>query len=532
MKSIQLYHNRINWHIPLLMGCLGFAFFMLMMYTPLSMDDYEDVFVLNTNRYITDSVGSFFSNLYLHYLHVSSRLIPHFFIQFFGVALGKIAFNIANTFMFGIFLWQMTDLHPSGREFSRTTSMIIVVAILVCFLPGFNNALLWQCGACCYLWSAVLILLFNKMLMDESRQKWSFIHLFFFGLLCGWTNEALILGLAAGYIVYYYVNRKALTHQRIIMLAGLFSGIALLIFSPAAINRFMKGKGDFSISSFIHHLFSSFLDMSNLRILPLLLVLLIAAMCIKKINRQFFHDNLLWIVAILVSFIFVLLTGHAAPHSRFGIELFSLILLLQLLGCVKIPKTITVVCALATVLILCQTVYYSYHNYQEYQHCVAQIKEKKSGIVETNEVKWPAFYDRLILRFMPSEDSDYYFSKNDWIERYFGAHDILFLPHRFVERLRHDQESFKDFEMNNDLPFYAKRIDGNTQISKAVFHLSETDMTTVPFFLRPVANKMQRYAASEVETNKVDVITLPEGRFLLVYKNSMVVDRVTGISVE
>ena len=74
--------------------------------------------------------------------------------------------------------------------------------------------------------------------------------------------------------------------------------------------------------------------------------------------------------------------------------------------------------------------------------------------------------------------------------------------------------------------------DSDEKVNKAVFHLAKTEIATAPFFLRPFADKMQRYAASEVETNKVDVITLPEGRFLLVYKNSMVVDRVTGISVE
>lgn len=500
---------------------------LLSSFTPLFSDDFNYYLIFGTQEPVT-SIKDIFISQYNHYFMNNGRFVPHFFVQLFDGILGKEAFNVINALFFSAFLWLLSSM----KEMITVEKQILVFFIVILLLPGFNNAILWLSGSCNYLWTAVFILFFHRLLGKNNIDKAFYPLLLIYGIISGWTNEAIVVGLSAGYFIYYSLHWRELKKHRLFLLTGFYIGASFLIFAPGSINRFFKGKGDFSISSSISHLLSSFLDMSNIRILPLLLVLLIVATCFRKINRQFFYDNLLWIVAILVSFIFVLLTGHTAPHSRFGIELFSLILLLQLLECVKIPKTITAVCALATVLILCQTVYYSYHNYQEYQHCVAQIKEKKSGIVETNEVKLPAFYDRLILRFMPSEDSDYYFSKNDWIERYFGAHDILFLPHRFMERLRHDKESFKDFEVNNDLPFYAKRIDGNTQISKAVFHLSETDMTTVPFFLRPVANKMQRYAASEVETNKVDVITLPEGRFLLVYKNSMVVDRVTGISVE
>ncbi len=500
---------------------------LLTMFTPLSSDDFNYYLIFGTLEPIA-SIQDIFISQYNHYFMNNGRFVPHFFVQLFDGIMGKEVFNVINALFFAAFLWLLSSMN----KMITVEKLFLVFFIVILLLPGFNNAILWLSGSCNYLWTAVFILFFHRLLGKNNIDKAFYPLLLIYGIISGWTNEAIIVGLSAGYFVYYSLHWKRLKKHKFFLLTGLYTGASFLIFAPGSINRFMKGKGDFSISSFIHHLLSSFLDMSNLRILPLLLVLLIAAMCIKKINWQFFHDNLLWIVAIIVSFIFVLLTGHTAPHSRFGIELFSLILLLQLLECVKIPKTITAVCALATVLILCQTVYYSYHNYQEYQHCVAQIKEKKSGIVETNEVKWPAFYDRLILRFMPSEDSDYYFSKNDWIERYFGAHDILFLPHRFMERLRHDKESFKDFEMNNDLPFYAKRIDGNTQISKAVFHLAETDMAKVPFFLRPIANKMERYAATQIETKKYDIVSLPQGHFLLVYKNHMIDNRVTSIELK
>lgn len=531
MKSIQLYHNRINWHIPLLMGCLGFAFFMLMMYTPLSMDDYEDVFVLDTNRYITSSVGSFFSNLYLHYIHFSSRLIPHFFIQFFGVLLGKFVFNIVNTLVFVIFLWQLSDFNSSKSGFSRSLNVVIVLTILVCFLPGFGQVILWQSGACNYLWSAVLILFFNNRLMGENSQNTPSYSLYFLGVLSGWTNEALVLGLAFGYLAYYSIYRNELTQRKKIMLFGFFTGIVFLVLSPCTLNRFFDNRESIVSGS---QLLSASLAMMNLRIFPILLILTIWTTFMKRSLYAFTNKDIVWGVAIMASIVFVLFTNHFSSRSRFGIELFSLILLLRLIPSLFYSRWMMAIFLLLNMFIYLPVITYARLNYEEYRNCKLQMEKTTCSIVETNEVKCHPFIERFIIKFRESEESDSYSSKDTfgWIERYFGVHDILFLPHRFVERLRHDRESFKDFEMNNDLPFYAKRIDGNTQFSKAVFHLAETDMAKVPFFLRPIANKMQRYAASEVETNKVDVITLPEGRFLLVYKNSMVDERVTGISVE
>ena len=48
----------------------------------------------------------------------------------------------------------------------------------------------------------------------------------------------------------------------------------------------------------------------------------------KKLN----NNNQILLLAVIVSFLFVLSTGISYGHSRFGIEFFSLILLLKLLS--------------------------------------------------------------------------------------------------------------------------------------------------------------------------------------------------------
>lgn len=511
----------------LLMGIICIAFYLLMAFTPLYADDFNYNLIFGTHHQIV-SITDILTSQYNHYFLMNGRFVPHFFVQLFDGILGKELFNIANTVVFLVFLMLLSRF-PNRNCLRRLT---IVLALTLLLFPGFNNAFLWLSGACNYLWVAVLLLLYSQLMAREYISPYYYLLLFLFGVVCGWTNEALVVGFVAGTIVYYAFHRKKILLHRIFLFVGLIAGTLLLVLSPGSIHRFFMGKeGTTSFSDITHQLLSSLLAMDNLRLLPLLLVLLLIAMVFKKISKNFFSDNLLWIVAIVVSFAFVLLTGHQADHSRFGIELFSLILILKMLDAITIQKILVVLCCLAIIVVFIPTIYYSYLNYQEYKLCVTQIQNNKSGIIETNEVKWPSFFDRLILQFKPSENNDFYFIQNFWIDRYFEKNHLLFLPHRFLDRVRNDKFAFVDFEVNTDLPFYAKRIKSDS-VSEAVFHLSEPNKADVPFYIRPFADKMERYSAREVKTNNMSIINIPQGRFVLVMKNHMVANRVDSITVQ
>ena len=178
-----------------------------------------------------------------------------------------------------------------------------------------------------------------------------------------------------------------------------------------------------------------------------------------------------------------------------------------------------------------QTNYYSRLNYKESQRCIAQIQNTETRIIETNEVNCPRFFDRMIVRFKPSENSDYYYLKSAWIDRYFEKGPLVFLPHRFLEQTRRNLAFFEEFDPHTDLPFYAKLVDSCT-FHKAVFHLAPVKKTDIPLLVRPIAGKMERYSAEHVETDRIDYVDLPEGRFLLVMKNHMIDNRVERVSLQ
>ena len=498
-----------------------------MVFTPLFSDDWNYYLIFGTSQRIT-SLADVFVSQYHHYFLNNGRFIPHFFVQSFDGLWGKSLFNITNTCVFLLFIILLLRVHNE----TRWSYLPIVLACILLLIPGFNNAFLWMSGACNYLWVAVLLLVFCRLMERDAFKTHYYPLLFLFGVMCGWTNEALIVGFVAGILCYYIVHRKELTSHRAILLCGLIIGALFLTLAPGSIHRFLKGSTNaFSVSGAVHQLIASLLAMTNLRVLPLLLLVLILLAIIKRIPSGYFSDNLTWFVAAGVSFLFVLSTGHQAAHSRFGIELFSLILILRLLDHYSIPRGLSAICSLIVCVVLIQTIYYSRLNYKEYQRCIAQIQNTETGIIETNEVNCPRFFDRMIVRFKPSENSDYYYLNSAWIDRYFEKGQLVFLPHRFLEQTRRDSGSFEEFDPRTELPFYA-RLEDSGMYSKAVFHLAPVKKTDIPLLVRPIAGKMERYSAEQVETDRIDYIDLPEGRFLLVMKNHLIDNRVERISLQ
>lgn len=512
---------------------IGLVFALLMTLSPLYADDFADVFYLNTSQRI-HSFREFFANLHWHYFHRSGRFSPLLFDQVFGVLFGKTVFNIVNSVVFIMFLLLLTQ---QAGDFSNVG---LTSVLLFSLMPGFNLAFLWMAGACNYLWSAVLLLLFMKAMTSEK--KYSPFLCFFFGLLCGWTNEALVFGLAAGFFVYFCIHRKSLTLPKIALLSGFFLGVLLLALSPSSINRFMGGMDSrISFSLFGHRIISSLFAMKNLRILPSLIIVLFFFSFKRGFLLAFLEENLVFIVAAGVSFLFLLITNHTSAHSRFGVEFYSLILLLRVivpvLSASRHVYTVRFLYYLILAGILLPTLYYSFLNHDEFKRCVAQIQQPETTIIKTDEPFIPLFFDRLVLRFMPAENNDYYhgFLGDAWIEQYYEKRELCFLPSRFLDAVSKNPASFQEFDFLTDYPFYAKStntINLEKDIEQVSFILSPQDKKSVPFILRPLMDKMERYSSTVLRTNNYRIITLSQGgSFLLVGKNRLVMDRVSSISV-
>ena len=184
-------------------------------FTPLFLDDWHYAFIFGTQEPIR-SLGDILVSQWHHYSAFNGRFIVHFFVQLFDGILGKGTFNVVNAFMFALLLYVLAI--NTSRDKHHYYSIISVAFVLILLLmSGFKYVFLWLSGAVNSLWVGVAVLCFRYMMEKEEIASWARLPLFLFGFVCGWSNEALVVGLGAAYFFYYAFHRKRICCHRLWM---------------------------------------------------------------------------------------------------------------------------------------------------------------------------------------------------------------------------------------------------------------------------------------------------------------------------
>ena len=457
---------------------LTILFYILNYSTPMYSDDWVYQYHCENNTLI-ESISDVISSQLFHYLHINGRVIPHFLLQIFDPLIGKNYFNLFNAILFSlfIFLLNQTCILKGKYTYKHIYMSFIAITIICILFPGFKMCFLWMTGSTNYLLTGVLLLLFHNILKSSKNHKILYPLLFIYGTICGLTHEGIVLGLFAGYITYFYRNKQKISTSRIIQLSGLFLGIILLLFSPGSLHRAETTNDimELSIIGTIKSYIIAFIAFQNLRITFILIILLII-LCSK--SRVKFHDflkeNTIFIIAFIITFLFVWLTKFDSLRSRFGIEFYALIILLRLIEYLKLYKKLGVVSCIISIYILPTALYYSICNYQITQNYIEQIKHKDIIIFSKSKQEKSYIYKRFILKFALPDDVQYYwnFSKksleNTLIARAYKKENIIFLPSKFIDKVNTNPASFKEFDYDTDLPFYVKEIRNNQRIKEIV----------------------------------------------------------------
>lgn len=510
LGKVKLENKRSYYSLLFL---LGMVFFFINVLTPLFSDDWHYGFIFKTSIHI-QSMADVLKSQYIHYFIANGRFIPHFLLQSFDGLLNKSVFDIANALVFILFihLLNLNFVEDKKLFFKSTAVIAFCITLLSC---GFTCSFLWMSGAFNYLWGFTLLLLFNYLFNHRVEGKYYYPLLFLIGIICGWTNEAYITGYSCCILHLLYKSRNALCGSQIALSFGLFVGTTLLCLSPGSIHRSGISHSTFSIISFVWGLISSLTQMSNLRLffVALLIVLL------RKESRN--H----WLIALIIAFVFVLLTGHAADHSRFGIEMFALIIILKFIDFRIISNRVSVIISLVTFLTMTAAVPLCYGNYKVFKRMERFVTNTSDGIIPFETTSTPLVLDRFIIHY----DKGFSYNKTDWfntnVAMYYGVQPLTFIQKELLDDIRNGKK-FDDFECPSKYLWYVREWESNDSIRSVKFKMSPSSYSSLP-----ILNKMDRFTLTEMPVNHYSLVEIDNRKFIIVTKNSTIDKRVISIDV-
>lgn len=228
--------------------------------TPMLSDDYSYAMEVGQATGIWDLI----LQEYHQYMNWNGRSVVHLLLRIFLYLPGPV-FKIANSLAFVVLSVLMYRLVRPDKRFDVFTMLLLQMGLWL-YAVDFSETILWEDGACNYLWGAIFILGFMNLQRNElehaaSDGGSSMLHrimvgtgLFFFGLIAGWCNENTSGGCLLFLLMLLFVQKKR--KQRISPaycagIAGNVVGLAVMVLSPGARIRASYHTEDENYSGFL-----------------------------------------------------------------------------------------------------------------------------------------------------------------------------------------------------------------------------------------------------------------------------------------
>ena len=205
------------------------------------------------------------------------------------VLLPKIIYDLIASGIYVFYLFLICCL--AGDEV-KASDYLIIAGLHFLFMPVFGQTVLWVSGACNYLFTAVLILLFLLQMQKPSKKGWrSCLGLLLLGVLAGWTNENT--GGAMIFLELVLIGTNLFKHwDKACGFVGSLIGFAMLVLAPGnAVRAGQDVTVDLSqgkLYSLVHDLNDAFhviAQPKNQAILWVIAVLLLA-LCFADRERR------------------------------------------------------------------------------------------------------------------------------------------------------------------------------------------------------------------------------------------------------
>ena len=268
MKSVfewQCFRNKEKRSRLLFCLAVCAAFVLIFIFNVLTPMMTDDLFYSRTVSEAA-SIWDLFAQEYTQYMTWTGRSVCHMILRFFLLT-DKMVFNVANSVVF-VLLTLLIYWNVEHKKKYDTPVYLLINLLLWMFGVVFRQTVLWETGACNYLWGSAIIMSFVTLYRyglkresgggreaggDVPRQAdgvkhpvlWA-VFLPVLGVLAGWCNEnssgggLLMVLLCLGFYLYEQHEKKkknagsgrALKPWMITGLIGQVVGLAFMVLAP------------------------------------------------------------------------------------------------------------------------------------------------------------------------------------------------------------------------------------------------------------------------------------------------------------
>lgn len=224
-------HIRLNRFYYITLAVAAAVFYVMNLLTTLKGDEYVYALVPDNPRRLCTSLWDFVRTMPFFYQDTNGRLAD-VFERLMASLMGKQVFNVLNTLVFIAFIEGVMTLTACRR---RSVLLLLAALAGIAVFPKPGETMLWQAGACNYLWATTLTLWLMVWLArreNRPRSTSTYITAFVFALAAGAMNEATSTAMLAGWVIYMIFNWRKADALLITAFAGYLLGLCVILGSP------------------------------------------------------------------------------------------------------------------------------------------------------------------------------------------------------------------------------------------------------------------------------------------------------------
>lgn len=392
---------------------------------------------------------------YQQYMTWSGRSVCHLILRCFLMG-NKMVFNIFNSLVF-VGLALLIYLNIEGRKKYDVPVYLLTNLLIWMFGVVFRQTVLWETGACNYLWGSAIILafltLYRSCLKKSNRLKkrvvWA-VLLFITGIAAGWCNENTSGGgilMSLMLVVFWWYDNRDNKKPAFYMVAGIvgqLTGFLFMIMAPGNVARVLvqeeEHTGLFALVSRFQKIILAIKN--NFLILLIIILLLFIIVLYQKHNlKNMWKDcrnGILWLIVFLATCFALILTPEPMPRAYFGAGIFLTIAVVQFFVYVEENEIIFRSLKTGMISVMCLIMFFTYMEsganlariYREYHERDVYLTEQAENGVK--DVTVPMLRPDFETKYSDGYNSDITASPEYWLNiayaTYYGFDSVSGVP--------------------------------------------------------------------------------------------------------